>query len=141
MSKGYKKLTAGDFKPYGWIIECPGKKPQDKTKSHFSIILKEKAKKGWRIAYLLLREKSVRYLEQHPDSFESFEPLSGKALLYVARRHDLKDVKCFSLDKPVILKKRIWHGVLAWSGESEIKITENAEVKSKYWHLGQELVP
>lgn len=137
----YRKITAQNFKAFGRVIECPGKKPKDKTNSIFRIVLVEKAKLGWRIAYLLLRGTKVEKMEQHADSFESFEPISGKTLIYVSGRRDPKDIACFYLDKPVILNKGIWHGVLTLSRESGIKITENAEVKCVYWPLEKALIP
>jgi hypothetical protein len=40
------------------------------------------------------------------------------------------------LDKPVILKKGLWHGVVALGDEADIKITENASVRCVYWKTG-----
>ncbi|MFA5410568.1 MAG: hypothetical protein WC321_01730 [Candidatus Omnitrophota bacterium] len=127
-----KKLNRRNFKPYGWIIDCPGKKNIPKGRSLFSIVLRERRKTGWRIAYLVLGEKELTKLEQHPDSFESFEPISGKTLLYVAPAKNPAKIECFLLDKPVILDKGIWHGVITLGAKSEIKITENAAVMCKY---------
>ncbi len=91
---------------------------------------------GWRIAYLTVRDETINKLEQHQQTFESFEPVSGRAILYVAKEKDPKLIRCFILDKPVILDKGIWHGVVTLNGDSEIKITENANVDCIYWKLG-----
>ena len=131
-----RKINSSNFKRYGWVIEGSAKKSKDKEKSLFSIVLTEPIKAGWRIAHLLLRDKSVAYLERHIDSFESFEPIRGKTLIYVAGAKDLKKIMCFYLDKPVILKKGVWHNVITLDTQSEIKITENAKVKCDYWQLG-----
>jgi len=129
-------IDAVNFRRYGLVIACPAKKAKDKKNSIFSILLSQPAAKGWRAAHLLLRDKTVDYLERHIDSFESFEPLKGKALLYVARTRDPEKIRCFYLDKPVILKKGIWHGVVTLGKEAEFKIFENAQVKCRYWQLG-----
>lgn len=133
------KIKKENFNKYGWVIEYPGK--IDKSKSQFEIILTEKKKTGWRIAYLIERKDYIDMLEQHPDSFESFEPVSGKTLIFLSNKKNLKTVECFYLDKPVILGKGVWHNVLTLSKESQIKITENAKVKCIYWFLGGTINP
>lgn len=99
-------------------------------------MLKETGRVGWRIAYLIVRDKVIYRLEQHPGTFESFEPVKGETLLYLARNRNSKKIECFYLDKPVILDKGVWHAVATLNGESEIKITENSKVKCIYWCLG-----
>ena len=134
-----RKINSRNFKRYGWVIEGAAKKTKDKEKSLFSIVLTEPIKAGWRIAHLLLRDKSAAYLERHIDSFESFEPIRGETMIYVAGSKDIKSIKCFYLDKPVILKKGVWHNVITLNTQSEIKITENAKVRCDYWQLGFKL--
>ncbi len=134
-----KKITTRNFKPYGWVIEYPKKDLKSPKHNLFRIVLREKEKTGWRIAYLIVRDKSFNKLERHIDSFESFEPVKGISLIYLARVKQIDKIECFYLDKPVILKKNIWHAVITKSRESEIKITENAEVKCGYWLLGEKL--
>lgn len=129
-----RKITAKNFKKYGWIIEYPGKRAKNKAINLFCIVLKENKKSGWRIAYLVLRDKAIDRLEQHPDSFESFEPVRGRCLIYLSAKRDSK-IECFYLDKPVILKKGVWHGVVTLAPESEIKITENSEVECLFRKL------
>lgn len=136
-----KKINPGNFKKYGWVIEYPNKGRENKKENLFRIVLREKKPLGWRIAYLVVRDRAISRLEQHPGSFESFEPVSRKSLLYVASLKDTKKIECFLLDKPVILKKSIWHGVITLEKETEIKITENSRVKCVYWALGFELNP
>ncbi len=136
-----KKINSGNFKKFGWVIEYSDKGLKEKKKNLFRIILREKKPLGWRIAYLVVRDRGINRLEQHPESFESFEPVSGKSLLYVAFLKDMKRIECFLLDKPVILKKGIWHGVVTLEKETEIKITENSRVQCVYWPLGFELNP
>ncbi|MFH1442228.1 MAG: hypothetical protein ABIH18_09370 [Candidatus Omnitrophota bacterium] len=130
-----KKITARSFKPYGWVIEYLNKDSKSPKNNLFRIVLREKEKTGWRIAYLIVRDKNFNKLEQHIDSFESFEPVKGRSLIYLAKSKQADKIECFYLDKPVILKKNIWHAVVTKSRESEIKITENAKVKCGYWVL------
>ena len=130
-----KKINSRDFRRYGRVIEYPGKEKKGTQKNLFRIVLKETGKTGWRIAYLIVRDRKIRRLEQHPYSFESFEPVKGRSLLYVAARKDEKAIECFHLDKPIILKKGVWHGVVTLSPETEIKISENKDVKCVYWPL------
>ena len=39
------------------------------------------------------------------------------------------------LDRPVVLRKGVWHGIITLGKESEVKITENAHVRCVYWQL------
>ncbi len=130
-----KKITAGNFRKYGWIIDYSGNRPKNKSLNLFCVVLKENKKLGWRIAYLVLRDKKIDRLEQHPGSFESFEPVRGRSVIYLARKKGSK-AELFYLNKPIILKKKIWHGVVTLTPESEIKITENAEVECLFRPLG-----
>ncbi len=130
-----RRISARNFRKYGWVIEYPGKSSQPRHKNMFTVILRERLPVGWRIAYLLLRGKRLLRLEQHPDSFESFEPVKGRTLLYVSEKRDRKKIACFALERPVILRKGIWHEVVTLGRESEIKICENASVQCLYWML------
>lgn len=134
-----KKITAENFKPFGHIIHHPQKDLHGKDKNLFHIVLKEENNVGWRIAYLIVRDRTIGKLEQHPQTFESFEPVTGNSLLYVAKDKDPNQIYCFDLDKPIVLHKGIWHGVVTTNGDSEIKITENADVECIYWELGFDL--
>ncbi|MCU0651548.1 MAG: hypothetical protein MUC39_01215 [Candidatus Omnitrophica bacterium] len=130
-----KKITTKNFRPFGRVIEYPAKGLKNKKTNLFCIVLTESQPRGWRIAYLVVRDKAIDKLERHPDTYESFEPVSGKTILYLARPGIPSKVESFILDKPVILNKGVWHGVVTLSNESEIKITENARVKSDFRNL------
>ena len=122
-----RKLTASDFKKYGWIIQWQGK-DNKKENNQFRIVISDEKVNGWRIAYLIVREKKVDFIEQHPRSYESFEPLKGRSVLFVDTSESGKNIQAFHLDQPVILKKGIWHNVVTLSKETHIKITENNDV-------------
>jgi hypothetical protein len=129
-----KKITAGGFKRFGWVIEYPAKSSQSKSKNLFRIVLRDSKSPGWRVAYLVVRDKAIARLEQHLGTYETFEPVRGRSLLYLAAYRN-GPIACFLLDRPVILKKGAWHGIVTLTDETEIKITENARVKSRYWRL------
>jgi ureidoglycolate hydrolase len=131
-----KKITSANFKKYGRLIEFPKKRAQAKGENLFCIVASEPKKVGWRIAYLVVRDKVASRLEQHPHSYESFEPVKGKGLLYVSALKNPARIECFVLTRPVVLKKGIWHAVVALDKECEIKITENARVRCVYWKIG-----
>jgi ureidoglycolate hydrolase len=130
-----KKITAANFKRFGCIIEYPNRAKAQKTKNLFKIVVKQ-PNVGWRIAYLVVRDMFIGKLEQHPGSRESFEPVLGRGLIYCATKKDPAAIECFLLDRPVILNRGVWHGVIALSGEFDVKITENSRVKCVYWPLG-----
>lgn len=129
-----KKITAADFKKFGWVIEYPEKSKASKSGNLFRIVVRQPGS-GWRIAYLVVRDRSIKRMEQHPGSLESFEPVAGRALLYVCAKKDESLIECFALDRPVVLKKGIWHGIVTDTAECDVKITENARVKCVYWPL------
>ena len=131
-----KTISAKNFKPYGRLIEYPNKHLKGRKRNLWRIVLTESFATGWRIACLIVRDKTIRRLESHPYSWESFEPIRGKGLLYVAKTKDMRHVECFLLDRPIILNKGIWHGVVTLTDEWEIKLTENAKVECVYWPLG-----
>jgi len=123
------KLTHSAIRPYGYIIDsrCVRDVPRHDA---FGILLKEKSK-GWRIGYLIVRERSMKMIEEHPDSLETFEPVRGKCVLALAPYKYPDRMKYFLLDKPVVVKKKVWHGIFTRSKKSEVKIFENIEVKTK----------
>ncbi|PIY82148.1 MAG: hypothetical protein COY78_08020 [Candidatus Omnitrophica bacterium CG_4_10_14_0_8_um_filter_44_12] len=124
-------ITDVSFRAYGKIIGYAGSHGP-KNKNLFRVVVKQPGS-GWRIAYLVVRDKEISRLEQHPGSLESFEPVKGKGLLYVSNRKDSRLIKCFLLNKPVVLKKGLWHGIVTLSNECEVKIVENSKVKCVYW--------
>ncbi len=134
-----EKINQGSFRRFGRVIGYPDKHGCPPGKNLFRIVVREREPFGWRIAYLVLRDKSIVRLEQHRDTFESFEPVRGRSLLYVSEIRDKGSIRCFRLDRPVVLNKGVWHGVVTTGRESEIKISENVKVRSSYWRLGNGL--
>lgn len=131
------RLTHKSMKPYGFIIDARCVKDKGRG-NKFGILLKEKSA-GWRIGYLIVRDKKINRIEYH-DTLETFEPVFGKSVIALALHKSPEDLKLFLLDKPVVLKKGIWHEVAAVSKRCEIKICENIEVHGEYYHLKDGIV-
>lgn len=129
-------MTAKTFRPYGRLIDYPGKEKKGTARNLWRIVHRAPNRNGWRAAYLVLRDRSIGRLECHPSSDETFEPVKGRALFFVALAKDLSQVQCFLLDRPVVLFKGVWHGLVTAGPETEIKITENLDITCRYWPLG-----
>lgn len=126
-------ITRETFAPFGTVLEFP-----ETTADDFYIVDTEE-KEPWRIAVFRYRNHSIRRIECHPASKESFEPLSGITLLLVAEAGHPEEYHIFLLDRPVCLKKGVWHQVLSLSSEAQVKITENLEVESVFYDLEKEI--
>ncbi|MEW5894573.1 MAG: hypothetical protein AB1650_02275 [Candidatus Omnitrophota bacterium] len=133
------QLTDRQFRPFGKLIHYAGKEKKGKARNLWRILHRETAKVGWRVAYLVLRDRSVGRLESHPDSDETFEPVRGAAVLIVAPPDHPEEMTFFRLDAPVIVFKGVWHGVISLTPETELKITENLNVYSRVHKLGKRI--
>lgn len=131
-----KKINPNNFRKYGKLIGYGARAKKKDVRNLWRIVHESINKTGWRIAYLILREKTISRLEKHPKSDETFEPIKGKAFLYVSCKKSLSKIECFTLDKPIVLYKGTWHAILKADQECELKITENAKVNCEYWDLG-----
>ncbi len=132
MKKKLHRLTHASIKPFGYIIDSKCVK-DDGRGNRFGILLEERSR-GWRIGYLIVRERSIARVEYH-DTLETFEPVSGRCIIALATHDAPEKLKVFLLDKPVVLKKGIWHEVAAISKEAEIKIVENIDVDGEYYYI------
>ena len=128
-------ISAETFRPYGKVIEWQGDEKKNRV-NQFRICVRDCGAPGWRIAYLIVRERTINRLERHPCSWESFEPFKGKSLLFVSNQIRPSRIAAFVLNKPVVLRKGIWHGIVAVSAQAEVKITENNRVKLQFYRLG-----
>lgn len=125
-----RRITREAFAPFGEVLEHI-----EKT-TGFEIIVRETAPTGWRLAVLTIEQREVPGIEKHPTSKESFEPVSGTTLLLVAELATPDNVSVFLLDKPICLHANIWHGVIALSERSVVKITENLDVTGDHHPFG-----
>lgn len=121
------------FQKYGEVLEFP-----EECKEAFHIVVTEEAQ-PWRLAVFRYDNKTIKTLECHPFSLESFEPLGGMTVLVVAEHESPEQYEAFLLDKPVCLKKGIWHQVLSVTDEAQVKIAENLEVTSQFFELEKEI--
>ncbi len=129
--KELKSVNRKDFEKFGTILEFP-----EDWNSNFYIVDTEE-KHPWRVAVFRYSNKQIKVIENHPTSKESFEPLRGITVLLVAEQETPEDYSAFVLDKPVCLKKGIWHQVLALTLDAEVKITENLEVESVFYEYDE----
>ena len=122
-------VTDEAFRSFGRVIAFP------KTfEGNFHIVADDE-KEPWRLAVFRYENRSIRRIECHPDSMESFEPLSGTSILLAAPHEAPEAFQLFLLDRPIILEKGVWHQVAALSETAMVKITENRSVYSVYYDL------
>lgn len=131
-----KSPTQQNFRCYGKLIDYPNKTSKGTKRNLWRIVHTSDAKTGWRVAYLILRDKTIGQMGCHPASDETFEPIKGRAVLFVSTKKDLSAIEAFVLDKPLIVYKGIWHNLISLTPETEIKITENAKMTSRAWSFG-----
>lgn len=128
-----KSISQNLFSRYGCVIEHTEDHPED-----FQIIAIQ-AESGWRLAVFRVRNSTADCVERHPVSMESFEPLSGAAVLIVAQEKIPDEFEAFLLDRPVCLYQGVWHQILSIPEFSDVKITENLEVGTEFHRLEDRL--
>ena len=129
-----RQINAESFAPYGKVIEFP-----EDIDERFHVVYTE-PDAPWRIAVLRVLEHSIEELEEHPTTAESFEPVSGVAVLLLAKPSDPESLEAFLLNQPVCLYPGTWHQVMTISDHAIIKITENLEVPdTQFYHLSAPL--
>jgi ureidoglycolate hydrolase len=124
-------VTSESFAKFGDVLDWQA----DFGDEGFRIITRAEDPTGWRLAVLLVKHHHITRLERHPTSKESFEPVTGVAVLCLAPPEDPTATEAFLLDKPVVLGKGVWHDVFALSEEALIKIAENLAVTGEFHEL------
>ncbi len=125
-----KPITPEAFEPYGWVIA------HDPAGERFQVVCGDPDPDGgWQIAVNRESRTAVEELARHPNTMESFEPLEGLACLIVARPDTPEVQEVFLLDRPVCLKKGVWHATVCIASLALIKITENGRVESEFHKL------
>jgi len=130
------ELMQESFESFGRVLKpLPGETPKvaEEGVFNFFVIFKEFAE-GWQVGYLEQTGKVVKVLECHPTTPEVFIPLSGEAVLLLAIDPE-EEITAFKLDKPVVLSRGIWHGVISLSERSEMLIVENPDVNDEFHEL------
>lgn len=122
-----------NFDRFGYVLDFP-----ENVEESFYVVAREEAE-PWRLAVFRYRNKTIKTMECHPYSLESFEPLKGYTVLLVAEHDRPEEYEAFILDRPVCLYKGIWHQVLSLTDEAQVKISENLEVSSEFYELKEEI--
>lgn len=134
------ELTQELFKPYGRILEPEDREAPEVSEPgifDFYVTFKESSQ-DWQIGYLIQTGKTVDQLECHPNTAEVFSPVNGKAVLILATEPDNKDtMRAFKLEKPIVLNRGVWHGVISLSEKSEMLIVESPDVIDEFYQLSQ----
>ena len=131
MSVRLESVNAEAFKPFGSVIAFP-----ENFDDNFYIVETDEVN-PWRVAVFRYTNKEIKKIECHPTSKETFEPLDGVTVLLVAEHDTPEDYRAFILDKPICLKKGVWHQTLALTPEASVKITENLEVGSVFYEYDE----
>ena len=92
-----RQINEESFAPYGKIIEFP-----EGMDTRFHIVYTE-PNAPWRIAVLRVLEHCIEEMEEHPTTAESFEPVSGVAVLLLAEPCSPENQAAFLLDRPVCI--------------------------------------
>ena len=130
-------ITPDSFAPYGTVIDWTAE--LEASGRPFHILMRSEEPTGWRLAILKVTARSVGRMENHPDTEELFAPVRGTSIILVARAGDWDEdgVHAFLLDRPVSLRRGVWHGNLTLSEQSTILIAENLDVSGVYAELGE----
>lgn len=130
-------LTKDSIKKYGSILDFEPIQRDvcSDSGSHFRVVAKSPESTGWRIGKYIGRDYKTSKLECHPNTYESFEPISGTGVLLLAEYDTPDNIEAFLLDKPVIVRKNIWHWILTLSEEFHAKVTENLDVETEFHEL------
>jgi len=125
-----KPLDAGSFAPYGKVLEIaqPDAAMAAEGRNEFQVVDESDNADGWRLAVQIVRARQLRQIGHHPNTKESFEPVSGVAAICVAGLETPDDLRAFVLDRPVVVNASVWHGLIALSAEAVVKIAENRQV-------------
>ena len=129
MAVRLESVSAESFAPFGSVLEFPGD-----FEDNFYIVETDD-QNPWRVAVFRYCNHEIQRIECHPTSKETFEPLTGVTVLLVAEHDTPEEYSAFLLDKPICLKKGVWHQTLAITPEASVKITENLEVESVFYDL------
>lgn len=125
-----QNLTPEKFKKYGEIIA-----PNPVRGERFQVIIDEPVADGWRIAVSQVNRDSITKLGIHPNTRETFEPLTGISVIVVASYESPEEIEAFLLDQPVCLYKNVWHATVSLSEISYLKILENSHVEQEVYTL------
>jgi ureidoglycolate hydrolase len=122
-----RALDAKGFAPYGKVLEIaePDQAMAAEGRNEFKVVDESENGDGWRLAVQIVRGRELVQVGHHPSSKETFEPVSGVAVICVAPFEEPERLEAFVLDQPVVVNAKVWHGLVALSREAVVKISEN----------------
>ena len=122
-----RALDAAGFAPYGKVLEIaePNATMAAEGRNEFKVVDESDNADGWRLAVQIVRGRELLQVGHHPNSKETFEPVSGTAVICVAPFERPEQLEAFVLDQPVVVDAKVWHGLIALSREAVVKISEN----------------
>lgn len=120
-----KVLTPEGFAPYGRLLRLP-----PETTEAFHEVIKLDSP-GWLLAYSKFSNRTLEKLGLHPNTKESFQPIAGVTVFCAAPQDRPEEIEAFLLDQPIVIHENVWHGMIALSPVSEVKIAENQGVIGK----------
>jgi ureidoglycolate hydrolase len=122
-----KSLDAAAFAPFGKVLEIAEPDPSvaAEGRNEFKVLDESDNADGWRLAVQIVRGRELRQIGHHPSSKETFEPVTGVAVICVAAHETPDALEAFVLDRPVVVNAGVWHGLIALSREAVVKISEN----------------
>jgi ureidoglycolate hydrolase len=125
-----RPLSAEAWAPVGTILEIASPDPERARagENEFKVVDQSENGDGWRLAVQIVRGRELRQIGHHPNTKESFEPVSGVAAICVASLETPDELRAFVLDRPVVVNASVWHGLIALSAEAVVKIAENRQV-------------
>jgi ureidoglycolate hydrolase len=125
-----RPLTAEAWAPFGTILEIARPDPERARsgENEFRVVDQSENGDGWRLAVQIVRARELRQIGHHPNTKESFEPVTGVAAICVAALEAPDELRAFVLDRPVVVNASVWHGLIALSAEAVVKIAENRQV-------------
>jgi len=133
-----RELKQEHFQPFGRILVPQGRESASQSERgvfDFYVPFAERSG-GWQIGFLSYTGRELLQLECHPNTPEVFSPLTGEALLVLAvDPENESEYRVFRLDKPVVLNRGVWHGVIALSQKPEILIVESPDVVDEFHKL------
>ena len=119
-------LSRDGFAPFGWILEHA-----EEDASAFQVVVEEPEPSGWRLAVSRVTARNVEKLARHPNTKESFTPVSGTVVFVVAAPDAPDEPRAFLLDRAVCIERNVWHASYALSHDAVVVISENLVVESE----------
>lgn len=121
-------INRKNFAKYGTVFEHARKK------NGYEPLVTVKST-GWIWAIFTYKNKTIKEIECHLNTKESFEPVAGATIIVLAEPKRPERLEAFLLDQAVLLDEGVWHNVLALSDTARVKITENSRIITRKYKL------